>query len=56
MPQRHDQLLEQPGNCRRRALAYVGRPEAPFLLRVGSAFQELAERVQSPLEHTTTLQ
>jgi hypothetical protein len=33
---------EQAENCRRQATQYVGRPEAPFLLRVASAFDELA--------------
>jgi hypothetical protein len=35
-------LEEEAENCRRRALAYLGRPEAPFLLRVAKAFEELA--------------
>jgi hypothetical protein len=35
---------EQAENCRRQATQYVGRPEAPFLLRVASAFDELATR------------
>ena len=33
---------EQAENCRRQANEFVGRPEAPFLLRVASAFDELA--------------
>ena len=33
---------EQAENCRRQATQYVGRAEAPFLLRVASAFDELA--------------
>jgi hypothetical protein len=33
---------DQAENCRRQACQYVGRPEAPFLLRVASAFDELA--------------
>jgi hypothetical protein len=33
---------EQAENCRRQACEYAGRPEAPFLLRVASAFDELA--------------
>lgn len=28
--------------CRRKALAYLGRPEAPFLLRVAREFDRLA--------------
>ncbi|MEP7129703.1 MAG: hypothetical protein ABI770_01095 [Sphingomicrobium sp.] len=33
---------EQAESCRRQATQYAGRPEAPFLLRVASAFDELA--------------
>ena len=29
-------------HCRRQANEFAGRPEAPFLLRVASAFDELA--------------
>lgn len=36
---------EQAESCRRQATQYVGRPEAPFLLRVASAFDELATKV-----------
>ena len=39
---------EQAENCRRQANEYVGRPEAPFLLRVASAFDELAIRDVTP--------
>ena len=38
---------EQAENCRRQATQYVGRAEAPFLLRVASAFDELAVRANS---------
>lgn len=34
-------LLEAE-TCRRQAAAYLGRPEAPFLLRVARAFEQLA--------------
>lgn len=37
-----DQLLEEAQNCRRQALAYVGGGEAPFLIRVADAFEDLA--------------
>jgi len=30
--------------CRREALRYVGRPEAPFLLKVALAFDDLDRR------------
>lgn len=33
---------EQAEQCRKQASEYAGRPEAPFLLRVASAFDELA--------------
>jgi hypothetical protein len=38
---------EQAENCRRQASQYAGRPEAPFLLRVASAFDELAVSTNS---------
>jgi len=38
---------EQAENCRLQATQYVGRPEAPFLLRVASAFDELAVTTKS---------
>lgn len=34
-------MLEEAENCRRQAISYLGRPEAPFLLRVAKAFEEL---------------
>jgi hypothetical protein len=33
---------EQAEKCRKQATEFAGRPEAPFLLRVASAFDELA--------------
>lgn len=33
---------EQAESCRRQANHYAGRPEAPFLLSVARAFDELA--------------
>ena len=33
---------EQAEKCRRQANEFAGRPEAPFLLRVASAFDDLA--------------
>ena len=35
-------LLEEAGECRRRAQAYVGQPEATFLLKVAREFERLA--------------
>lgn len=32
---------EQADKCRKQANEFAGRPEAPFLLRVASAFDEL---------------
>jgi hypothetical protein len=40
---------EQAENCRRQAAQYVGRAEAPFLLRVASVFDELAVSANSGL-------
>jgi hypothetical protein len=33
---------DEADSCRREAAAYRGKPEAPFLLRVARAFDELA--------------
>lgn len=33
---------EEAEECRRMALCYLGRPEAPFLLRVAREFDRLA--------------
>jgi len=33
---------EEAEDCRRKALAYVGQPEAPFLLRIAREFDRLA--------------
>ena len=35
-------MKEQAESCRRQANEFAGRPEAPFLLRVASVFDELA--------------
>ena len=40
---------EQAEQCRRQANEFVGRPEAPFLLRVASVFDELAIETDSHL-------
>jgi len=40
---------EQAESCRRQANQYAGRPEAPFLLRVAQAFDELAISVDPSL-------
>lgn len=40
----HSALREEAETCRRRALAYLGRPEATFLISAASAFDELAAR------------
>jgi len=37
-------LLDEAEKCRRQALAYVGKPEGPFLLRIAKAFEELDHR------------
>jgi hypothetical protein len=38
---------EQAESCRRQATQYVGRPEAPFLLSVAQAFEDL-DRAADP--------
>ena len=40
---------EQAENCRKQANEFAGRPEAPFLLRVASAFDELALECEASL-------
>lgn len=35
-------LLEEAENCRRKAHAYVGLPEATFLLKLAQGFEQLA--------------
>ena len=39
-----EQLLDEAQSCKRQALAYVGKPEAPFLLKVAEALEHLAFR------------
>ena len=43
---------EQAESCRRQATQYAGRPEAPFLLRIASAFDELATGDSSRIAQT----
>ena len=40
-------LLQEAEKCRREAAAFRGKPEAPFLLNIARAFEELASRGQS---------
>jgi len=40
---------EQAEHCRRQANEFAGRPEAPFLLSVATAFDELAIEADSRL-------
>ena len=39
-------LLQEAEKCRREAKIYSGKPEAPFLLSVAEAFEELASKHQ----------
>jgi hypothetical protein len=39
---RINELVSEAANCRRKALTYLGRREAPFLLRVAREFERLA--------------
>lgn len=43
---------EQAESCRRQADDFLGRPEAPFLLSVARAFDELADRCDPPPRST----
>jgi hypothetical protein len=38
----HKPLEKEAAACRQLAQRYVGKPEEPFLLRIASAFEELA--------------
>ena len=40
---------EQAENCRKQANEFAGRPEAPFLLSVASAFEKLAREGDASL-------
>jgi len=41
-------LLEEAENCRRKAHAYLGQPEAIFLLRAAKAFEEMDAQKRGP--------
>ena len=51
---------EEADSCRRQANEYIGRPEAPFLLNVARAFDELAinnhSSASAPLAHREVTQ
>lgn len=52
MPMVQIGLLEEAENCRRQARAYLGQPEAGFLLKVAMAFEELdAAKFDRPSRH-----
>lgn len=38
---KHIDLLEEAQDCRRKALTYLGQPEAALLLRVAKEFEEM---------------
>jgi hypothetical protein len=38
------ELRDEAEECRRKAMAYLGKPEAPFLLHVARAFDDLARK------------
>ena len=40
-------LYDEAEDCRRKARSFVGRPEAPFLLRVARAFEWVADARKS---------
>lgn len=41
-------FAEEAEKCRSQALSYIGKPEAPFLLRVARAFDDLAHDKPAP--------
>ena len=45
------EFREEADRCREQALAYVGQAEGEFLLRVASAFEELARETRNPNSH-----
>ena len=55
----YDEFVSEAVKCRVQAEEFAGKPEQPFLLRLASAFEELAQierggvprRVASPAEH-----
>jgi len=44
---KHIEYLEEAQDCRRKALTYLGQPEAAFLLRVAKEFEELGAHKRS---------
>ncbi len=42
--------LEEATNCRRQALAYLGKPEAPLLMRLAEAFEALNDQRRQSAE------
>ena len=47
-------LYNEADDCRRRALTYLGRPEAQFLLRVAREFERLSRKRQSQSDDAVT--
>jgi hypothetical protein len=47
----HTSLHQEAECCRQQALAYLGRPEGSFLLRVAREFDRLAQERQRPQRH-----
>ena len=45
-------MTYEAAQCRRQAVDFAGQPEAAFLLRVASTFDELAKRAAPLLEAT----
>jgi len=46
----HLSPAEEAPNCRRQALAYLGKPEAPFLMRLADAFEALNDQTRQSAE------
>jgi hypothetical protein len=46
-------LYSEAVECRQKAMCYLGKPEAPFLLRVAGEFERLAEEMSHNSEGNT---
>jgi hypothetical protein len=47
-------LHEEAEDCRRKALAYIGMPEGPFLLKLAQAFDELSAELSQRKAYGST--
>ena len=49
-------LLDEADDCRKRAQAYVGQPEAAFLLKVAREFERLAHERRNNVVNVFSLE